>query len=111
MGALAKGKKRVIPNLEAVMAEILGEELYSGENSTALYGILKSMRVKAFAGDVKAATLLLEYTYGKPKQFIEQITKNQVDLSSLSVEELFLVQKIQEKNNVGSGSDNTNSVH
>ncbi len=75
----------------------------------ALEVILKALRYKAVKGDVKAATLLLERAYGKPKQFIEQINTNQIDLKSLSDEELFLVKKIQEKKKPNE-SDNGDSL-
>jgi hypothetical protein len=104
------GRPPKLPKLDVYLAKILGEELKrvdSGDAINALEVILKALRAKAAKGDVKAATLLLERAYGKPKQFIEQVHKNQIDLSILSEEELFLVQKIQAKTKVGEDEPDT----
>jgi hypothetical protein len=97
------GRPPKLPKLDEYLAKILGEEMQTktagNDAIVAIEIILKALRLKAAKGDVKAATLLLERAYGKPKQFIEQVNRNEVDLSSLSNDELFLVKKIQEKNN------------
>jgi TPR repeat protein len=89
------GRPRKLPKLEDLLAEVLGEEIHN--DMTAAEVVLKALRAKAVRGDVNAAQLLLERAYGKPKQFIEQVNKNQVDLSTLSEEELTLVLLLQEK--------------
>jgi hypothetical protein len=87
------GRKGKLPKLSELLDNVLGEEVADG--ITAAEIIFKALRAKAARGDTKAAKLLLEFAYGKPKQFIEQINKNQVDLTTLSEEELFLIEKIQ----------------
>jgi hypothetical protein len=93
----ATKNKRKLPKLEELFANVLGEEVADG--ITAAEIILKAQRAKAARGDTKAATFLFEHAYGKPKQFIEQLNKNEIDLRLLSEEELFLIEKIQAKIN------------
>jgi hypothetical protein len=102
------GKKKIkLPNLDEALAYVLGENIK--DDITALEIVLKALRAKAVRGDVKAIDLLLSRAYGKPKQFIEQVNKNQVDLTGLSEEELFLVAKLQEKQK-DNGADPTDPV-
>lgn len=112
-----KGRPKKLPNLEQLLAEVLGEEFEIGvgknkEVRTALEIILKAQRHKASKGDTKAAQLLLERAYGKSKQFIEQVNKNEIDLSTLPDDQLFLVLQIQEGINKkkNGGSNPTDSV-
>jgi hypothetical protein len=60
-----KGKPRKLPALDKLMAEILGEEK---DGITAAQAILSILRAKATKGDLKAAEMLLDRGYGKPKQ-------------------------------------------
>lgn len=62
-----KGRPKKLPAIDDLLAEVLGEE---DGNSTAKI-ILESMVKQAKKGDVRAAELLLERAYGKPKQPIE----------------------------------------
>lgn len=60
-----KGRPKKIPNLEKLLAEVLGEEK---NGVTAIEAILKRLRVQAAAGSIRAAELLLDRAYGKPHQ-------------------------------------------
>ena len=57
-----------LPNLQEILAKVLGDEK---EEKSAAEAILAAMRAKAIRGDVRAAELLLDRAYGKPKQDIE----------------------------------------
>lgn len=62
------GRPRKLPDLDRLMEQILGEEK---DGITAVEAILKTLRQKAARGDTKAANLLLDRGYGKPKQKTE----------------------------------------
>lgn len=102
------GRKPKLPNLDNLLAKVLGEEFKDDLN--ALEIILKSLRSKAVRGDIKAVALLMDRAYGKSKQFIEQTNKNQHDLSSLSDEELLMFATIQDKLKKKDESDDPDSV-
>jgi len=57
-----------LPNLQEILAKVLGDEK---DEKSAAEAILAAMRSKAIRGDVRAAELLLDRAYGKPKQDIE----------------------------------------
>lgn len=59
------GRPRKLPELNKLMAYILGDE--KNGLSTA-ERILKAIEAKALKGDIKAAEMLLDRGYGKPKQ-------------------------------------------
>ena len=63
-----RGAPRKIPNLDVMLAEVLGEDKDGIEAAKA---ILMAMRSKAIKGDVRAAELLLDRAYGKARQFVE----------------------------------------
>ena len=63
-----KGRPRKLPELHVLLADVLGEEK---DGISAAEAILKSIRAKAAKGDVRAAELLLDRAYGKPKQSID----------------------------------------
>lgn len=63
-----KGAPRKLPELDKLLAEVLGEEK---EGVSAAETILKALRVKATKGDIKAAALLLDRAYGKSHQQID----------------------------------------
>lgn len=63
-----KGRPPKLPELDKLLDLVLGEEK---DNTTAMETILKALRVKAAKGDVRAAEILLERAYGKPKQEIQ----------------------------------------
>lgn len=62
------GRPRKLPELDKLLADVLGEEK---DGITAGEAILKAIRAKAAKGDVRAAELLLDRAYGKPKQSID----------------------------------------
>ena len=63
------GRPKKLPKLDELMAEILGEEK---DGKTAAQAILAALRAKAAKGDTKAAQILLDRAYGKPKETLEQ---------------------------------------
>lgn len=62
------GRPPKLPELDKLMAEILGEEK---DGKTAAQAILAALRAKASRGDIRAAEVLLNRGYGLPKQRIE----------------------------------------
>ena len=60
-----KGRPKKLPALDVLMAEVLGDTTRGKDYATA---ILEAMRRKALKGDTKAAEILLDRAYGKPKQ-------------------------------------------
>ena len=59
------GRPRKPPELNKIMADILGDEK---NGLTTAERILKAIEAKALRGDIKAAEMLLDRGYGKPKQ-------------------------------------------
>ena len=62
-----KGRPPKLPHLEALLANVLGEEK---DGKTAAEAILMALRGKATRGDVRAAEVLLDRAFGKVKQDI-----------------------------------------
>lgn len=62
------GAPKKIPQLDKLLAEVLGEEK---DGIDAAKAILMALRSKATKGDVRAAEILLDRAYGKAKQTIE----------------------------------------
>ena len=62
------GRPKKIPELDKLLAEVLGDEK---DGITAAQAILMALRKKAASGDVRAAEVLLERAYGKAKQSLE----------------------------------------
>lgn len=67
-----KGRPRKLPELDKLMAEILGEEK---DGITAAQAILAKLRQKAVSGDIRAAEVLLDRGYGKAKETIDLTNK------------------------------------
>lgn len=63
------GRKRKLPSLEYILADVLGKE--NKEGITQAQAIIQALATKARRGDVKAADLLLNRGYGKVKESIE----------------------------------------
>jgi hypothetical protein len=67
------GRPRKLPQLDELLADILGEDK---DGITAAEAILKALRAKAAKGDIRAAEVLLDRAYGKPKQTTELTGSN-----------------------------------
>ena len=59
------GRPKKLPELDKLLADVLGEEK---DGVTAAEAILRVLRAKAAKGDLRAAEILLDRGYGKPKQ-------------------------------------------
>lgn len=62
------GRPKKIPELDKLLADVLGDEK---DGITAAQAILMALRKKAASGDVRAAEVLLERAYGKPRQGLD----------------------------------------
>jgi hypothetical protein len=67
-GAKNGGRPKKIPELPALLAQVMGEEK---DGMTAAEAILKKLRQEAAKGNMRAIELLLKYTYGAPVQKME----------------------------------------
>ena len=63
-----KGRVKKLPDLDVLLSDVLG---IAEDGKSAAHDILVALYKKAKRGDVRAAELLLERAYGKPKQPIE----------------------------------------
>jgi len=78
------GRPRKLPELDKLLADVLGEEK---DGITAGEAILKALRAKASKGDVRAAEVLLDRAYGKPKQTSETTLKTTEPLVIIKTKE------------------------
>jgi len=62
------GRPKKIPDLDILLADILGQKDKSGNTAAML--ILAAIRKKALAGDVRAAEVLMDRAWGKARQEI-----------------------------------------
>ena len=62
------GRPKKLPELDKLLADVLGEEK---DGVTAADAILKKLRQMATQGNLRAAEILLDRAYGKPKQAVE----------------------------------------
>jgi hypothetical protein len=67
-----KGRPKKLPELDKLLADVLGDEQ---KDMTAAEAILRKLRQMALAGNLRAAEILLDRGYGKPKQHTD-ITSN-----------------------------------
>lgn len=65
------GRPRKIPQLDTLLAETLGKENAAGVPDAQK--IITALFKRASKGDVRAAEVLLDRAYGKPKQVTEEI--------------------------------------
>ena len=65
------GRPKKIPELDKLLADVLGEEK---NGIIAAEAILKALLVKATKGDVRAAEVLLDRAYGKARQYLDHST-------------------------------------
>lgn len=63
-----KGRPPKLPELDKLLAEVLGEEK---NGKTSAETILKKLESMAKAGNLRAAEILLNRAYGMPKQRLE----------------------------------------
>lgn len=67
-GTKSPGRTPKLPELDKLLADVLGEEK---DGIEAAKVILMALRAKAAKGDVRAAEVLLDRAYGKAKQTVE----------------------------------------
>lgn len=66
-----EGRPPKLPDLDVLMADVLGEQK---DGIEAAQAILMALRAKATKGDVRAAEVLLDRAYGKAKQSVDVTT-------------------------------------
>ena len=64
-----KGRPKKLPELDKLLAEVLGEE--NSDGITAADAILRKLRAMAAQGNIRAIELLLDRAYGKAKQTVD----------------------------------------
>lgn len=74
------GRPRKLPELDKLLADVLGEEK---DGVSAAEAILKALRLKASKGDVRAAEIILDRAYGKARQTIEQHNTHNVNILNI----------------------------
>lgn len=82
------GRPKSLPAIKELLSEVLSDEV-SGVD--AAKRILRVIRNKALKGDLKAAELIMDRAYGKPKQEIEttvQAVNYNVDVSRKEMMEI-----------------------
>lgn len=62
------GRPKKIPDLEQILADVLGEEK---DGMTRMEAIIRHLCVASAKGNTQAAKVLLDRAYGSPKQQIE----------------------------------------
>ena len=73
-GSNGGGRPKKLPALDLIMANVLGDEK---DGISAGEAIIMKLREMAIKGDVKAATILLDRGWGKPKQNIDITTQGE----------------------------------
>lgn len=63
-----KGRPKKLPELDKLLADVLGEEK---DGVTAADAILRKLRAMAASGNIRAAEILLDRAYGKAKQPVD----------------------------------------
>jgi hypothetical protein len=79
------GRPPKLPELHVLLANVLGKE--GKEGLTAAEEILNALHAKAKKGDTRAAELLLDRAYGKPKQTSETTLKTTEPLVIIKTKE------------------------
>ena len=69
-----KGRPPKLPKLDELLASVMSEER---NGLTAAEAVLRSLVVKATKGDVRAAELLLDRTFGKQRHDIDVTSAGQ----------------------------------
>lgn len=78
------GRPKKLPRLDDLLSEIMGEEK---DGITAAEAILKRLRHMATQGNIKAAEMLLDRSYGKAKQPIEHTGKDGAPIEYIKLPE------------------------
>jgi len=78
------GRPKKLPRLDDLLSEIMGEEK---DGITAAEAILKRLRHMATQGNIKAAEMLLDRSYGKAKQPIEHTGKDAAPIEYIKLPE------------------------
>ncbi len=65
------GRPKKLPEIDKLLADVLGEEK---DGVSAAEAILKKLRQMASQGNLRAAEILLDRGYGKPKQAVDMTT-------------------------------------
>jgi hypothetical protein len=68
------GRPRKLPDLDTLLADVLGKE--NKEGKTAAAEIIEKLEAMAKTGNLRAAEILLDRGYGKPKQHLEHTGAN-----------------------------------
>lgn len=68
------GAPRKLPNLDKLLANVLGKE--DGNGITDGEKILAKLSEQAQNGNVRASEIILDRGWGKPKQFVENTNTN-----------------------------------
>lgn len=78
------GRPKKLPRLDDLLSEIMGEEK---DGMTAAEAILKRLRQMATQGNIKAAEMLLDRSYGKAKQPVEHTGKDGAPIEYIKLPE------------------------
>lgn len=73
-----KGRPRKLPDLDHLLAEVLGDEK---DGRTATEAILMKLRSMAVSGNIRAAEVLLDRAHGKAKQAIDMDVKGDQNIT------------------------------
>lgn len=82
-GAKNQGRRKKVPSLEALVNDLLGKDEDDESGVSDIEHIVTALAKNAKKGDVAAAKLLLEYTYGKAVQTIKAEVENKVTTYAL----------------------------
>lgn len=78
------GRPKKLPRLDDLLSDIMGEEK---DGITAAEAILKRLRQMATQGNIKAAEMLLDRSYGKAKQPVEITGKDGAPIEYIKLPE------------------------
>lgn len=74
------GRPKKLPELDALLADVLGEEPDNPENISEAKKVLEAMLKAAIKGNVQAQIAILDRAYGKPKQALEHSGKDGAEI-------------------------------
>lgn len=70
-----KGRPKKLPQLDTLLDRVLGE---AKGDITEAERILQALKRRALKGDVRAAEIILDRAYGKPKQSVDVRSKVEI---------------------------------